>query len=328
MVFNGTDYIAVWTDSRLGNYYINTTRITPSGTIPDSSCRVGIAGVHDEDSPDLAYSGERSLCVWSEENYGVRGRFINDLGQPEDTVLTIALFTITSYTSPAIASDGNNYIVVWYERSGAGDWDVYGQLVSPQGSAVGPPITIAAGANAQYDADILFDGVNYFVVWRETTNAIYGRRMDPDGNLIGSAIPISDPTAIYRYQPTLVNSPDHYFIVWSEWIGDYFDIYGNIDIETGGVGESSDIPSGHLAALLPTVSHGRCRLRYGIVGETRTRISIYDAGGRCIRHLLDALQKPGEYVMDIPTCSLTTGIYFVRVQTDAGVVTRKLTVVH
>jgi hypothetical protein len=328
VIFNGTDYIAVWSDCRLGRYYINTTRITPSGTTPDSGCWVGIAGAQDEDSPDLAYNGERSLCVWSEENYGVRGRFIDDLGQPEDTVITIALFTITSYTSPVVASSGSNYLVIWFERSGAGDWDIFGQLVSAQGSAIGPPVAIATGANAQYDADILFDGVNYYVVWRETSNYIYGRRVGPDGNLIGPAIPISESSAIYRYQPTLVNSPEHYFIVWSEWRGDYFDIYGNVDIEPEGVGELPGGVSGNYAILAPTVSHGQCRFRYGIEAETRTRISLYDAAGRHVRSLFDGLRKPGEYDLDIPARFLVTGIYFVRIQTDSGVVIRKLTVVH
>ncbi len=328
VIFNGTDYIAVWSDQRLGNYYIKTTRITPSGTVPDSSYWVGSASTQDEDSPDLAYDGQRSLCVWSEEYVGVRGRFINDSGQPEDTVLTVAPFTVTSYTSPVLASDGNNYLVVWYERSSAGDWDIFGQLVSPQGTAVGGQIPIATGANAQYDADVLFDGVNYFVVWRETTNYIYGQRIDINGNLIGSSIPVSESSAIYRYQPTLINSPEHYLIVWSEWRGDYFDIYGNVDIEPYGVSESSDDHPGHYAMLAPTVSQGQCRLRYVVKAGTRTRISLYDANGRCVRSLLGAFQEPGAYDIAIPTRSLTTGVYFVRLMTDAGAVTRKLTVVH
>jgi len=243
-------------------------------------------------------------------------------------VLTVAPFTVTSYTSPVLASDGNNYLVVWYERSSAGDWDIFGQLVSPQGTAVGGQIPIATGANAQYDADVLFDGVNYFVVWRETTNYIYGQRIDINGNLIGSSIPVSESSAIYRYQPTLINSPEHYLIVWSEWRGDYFDIYGNVDIEPYGVSESSDDHPGHYAMLAPTVSQGQCRLRYVVKAGTRTRISLYDANGRCVRSLLDAFQEPGAYDIAIPTRSLTTGVYFVRLMTDAGAVTRKLTVVH
>jgi len=174
LIFNGTDYITVWSDCRLGRYYINSTRITPSGTIPGPNYWIGIAGTNDEDSPDIAYNGNHSLCVWSEENTGVKGRFIDNLGQPEDTVLTIAFFTSTTYTSPALASDGDNFLIVWYERrSGGSDWDILGQLVSAQGSLIGTPITIATGGNSQYDTDVVFDGVDYFVVWRETTYHIY-----------------------------------------------------------------------------------------------------------------------------------------------------------
>jgi len=329
LIFNGTDYITVWSDCRLGRYYINSTRITPSGTIPGPNYWIGIAGTNDEDSPDIAYNGNHSLCVWSEENTGVKGRFIDNLGQPEDTVLTIAFFTSTTYTSPALASDGDNFLIVWYERrSGGSDWDILGQLVSAQGSLIGTPITIATGGNSQYDTDVVFDGVDYFVVWRETTYHIYGRRIDVNGNFIGPVIHISEPTSIYRYQPTLVNSHDNYLIAWSEWRGSYFDIYGNVDIETGSVEKSHDRPLPDYAVLAPTISLESCHLQYTISRKTRTQIFLYDASGRCLQCLLDAMRKPGEYELNIPTQSLATGVYFISISTDAGTVTKKLTVIR
>jgi len=88
-----------------------------------------------------------------------------------------------------------------------------------------------------------------------------------------------------------------------------------------------DNPLCHCTSLAPTISHGQCRLRYCIDRETRTRISLYDASGRRIYPLLDALQKPGEYDIDIPTHSLAIGVYFIHIKTDAGVAARKLTII-
>jgi hypothetical protein len=328
VVFNGTDYIAVWSDCQLGRYYINTTRITPSGTIPGSSYWVGICGSQDEDSPDIAYNGTRNLCVWSEEDHGVRGRFINNDGQPEDTVLTIAAFTITSYTAPAIASDGQDYLVVWFERrSGGTDWDVLGQIVSDQGTVVGDQITIATGPNSQYDADVLFDGVNYFVVWRETNNSIYGRRLDTGGNLVGTPVPVSEPTAVYRYQPTLVNSPDNYLIAWSEWRNGYFDVYGNIDIIPTGIGESIDVHIYSDAVIVPSLCRDQCLLSYCLSHADRIQVSMCDAGGRLIRQFVDGSQEQGKHELRISTRCLAAGVYFLRIKTDGGGLCRKFTVI-
>ncbi len=326
VVFNGTDYIAVWSDSRLGRYYINTTRITPSGTIPGPYYWIGVSGAQDEDDPDIAFNGTHCLSVWSEEYYGVRGRFINNLGQPEDTVLTITPYVITSYTTPAIASDGNNFMVVWYERSGSGDWDVLGQLVSSNGILIGGQIPIATGSNAQYDSDVLFDGINYFIVWRETNNYIYGRRYDVNGNPIGSSIPVSQLTAIYRYQPTLINSTQNYLIAWSEMRGGYFDVYGNIDIIPIGITESDANPLCGYAKLTPTLTIDQCLLYYSILGQTNIRVILYDIDGRKVECLLDTVKKPGDYKLKISTRPLPTGIYFLSIETEAGIITKKLTV--
>lgn len=327
MIFNGSDYIVVWSDCQLGRYYINTTRITPEGTIPGPYYWIGVAGAQDEDSPDIAYNGVRCLTVWSEEYAGVKGRFINNAGVPEDTVITVAPFTITSYTAPSIASDGANFLVVWYERTGAGDWDILGQLVSSQGTLIGTQITIATGANSQYDVDIVFDGVNYFVVYRETNNYIYGQRVDVSGSLIGPSIPVSEQSGIYRYQPTLVNSSDNYLIVWSEWRGAYFDVYGNVDIVPIGVAESTENSSMLNASLTPTVTRDECLLHYSTTSETNIRIVLYDVGGQYAQNIVEAVQRPGIYKQRIPTHSLANGIYFIRIESNTGALTRKLTII-
>ena len=328
VVFNGTDYIAVWSDSRLGRYYINTTRITPAGAIPGPYYWIGISGAQDEDDPDIAYNGTHCLSVWSEEYYGVRGRFINYLGQPEDTVLTIAPYTITSYTTPSIASDGDNFLVVWYERSGGGDWDILGQIISNDGVLIGGQIPIAAGSNAQYDCDVVFDGINYFVAYRETNYYIYGRRIDVNGNPIGSAIPVSQSGSIYRYQPALINSTENYLIAWSELRGSYFDVYGNVDIIPIGVEESiGDRSYGH-ALYAPSISSRRCRIDYNIEAGCRTIISVYDISGRKLQYLLNEVKKPGRYTLHIDTRSLAAGIYFINLETDTGILSSKVIIIQ
>ena len=326
VVFNGTDYIAVWSDSRLGHYYINTVRITPAGMIPGPYYWIGLSGAQDEDDPDIAYNGTHCLCVWSEEYYGLRGRFIDDLGQPEDTVFTIAPYVITSYTTPAIASDGNNFFVVWYERSSGGDWDIFGQLVSSDGVLIGAQIPIATGGNAQYDCDIVFDGINYFVVYRETNYYIYGRRIDVSGNPIGSPIPISQSGSIYRYQPTLVNSTENYLIVWSELRGSYFDVYGNVDIIPISIEETADDRSNFPVLLTPSLSRGKCHFKYSVDRDTKVIISLYNINGRHVRYLVNSIKKSGNYAIDFDVRSLAAGVYFINISSGNGIICRKFVI--
>jgi len=234
VVFTGNNYIVVWADNRSSVYHIAETKITPQGGIPDTTVWLGSGIGDDEEDPDIAFDGNRCLVVWSKENLGVQARFIDTLGQPVDTVFTIAPFTTTTYTSPSISFGLNNYLVVWYDRRpGGDDWDVYAQLISMQGSNIGEQLTVATGVNSQYDARVTFDGSNYFVVWREANYDIYGRWITGDGVLIGSPVRVSNSTAFYRYQPTLAASDINYLIAWSEYHAGQFDIYGNVDIPVG-----------------------------------------------------------------------------------------------
>jgi hypothetical protein len=232
VVFNGVDYVVVWSDNRNESFDIGLIRVTPEGTVPVPVCWLA-QGANDEEDPDIAFDGYRCLAVWSEEGVGVRGRFVNDLVLPEDTIFTIADFEITDYTSPQVACDGDNYLVVWYDRRpGGSDWDVYGQLVSHLGELIGDRITIATGSQSQYHAHVVFDGVYYFVVWREANFDIYGQFINTDGNLHGPGIRISDNTSVYRFTPDVTFSSTNFLVAWIEYHGGHADIYGNVDVLT------------------------------------------------------------------------------------------------
>jgi hypothetical protein len=102
-------------------------------------------------------------------------------------------------TLPAVAFDGTNYIVVWYdERSGSAD--IYGARVGADGTVLDPSgIAISTAAEDQYWPAVTFDGTNYLVVWTDWRNGsydIYGARVGTGGSVLlyGKTIAAARPT--------------------------------------------------------------------------------------------------------------------------------------
>lgn len=111
-----------------------------------------------------------------------------------------------AYT-PAVASDGTNYLVAW----GARGYDIVGARVSPAGAVLDPDgiaISTAVGFQFQVLPALVFAGTNYLVTWRANrsgTYDIYGARVSPAGGVLDpNGIPIS--TAGYHQQAASVAS--------------------------------------------------------------------------------------------------------------------------
>jgi hypothetical protein len=87
---------------------------------------------------------------------------------------------------PAVASDGQNFFVVWHDMRNGKDWDLYGARVSSDGTVLDPNgILISGGTHNQCFGDIVYGGGYYYVVWLDARNfpeyRIYGTRISVNG---------------------------------------------------------------------------------------------------------------------------------------------------
>jgi len=290
-VFNGENYIVAWSDEKFGGlyYYVCVTRVTPGGAVLDTGVCITSGTGASEYYPKIAFDSSRCLVVWPKSG-SVQGRFVNSDGQPEGSVFTIAA---GGAGGPAIAYDGTNYLVVYQ----AGTWpnyNIYGQLVSPQGTLVGGQITIALDNNDTLRwPDITFDGSDFLVVWMSGPNSpgpnyIHGQGVAVDGSLIGSNFTISDNSNTTRWWPVVAASDSNYLVVWGQNTSS--DIYGNIDISLLGTEEDYAPDNIRLPFYTSTILSGQLNMPEGI------DYLIYDASGRRIEN---SQLKPGVYFIKI-----------------------------
>ncbi|MEC4684471.1 MAG: fibronectin type III domain-containing protein [Nitrospirota bacterium] len=165
---------------------------------------------------NVAFDGTNFLVVWTEtagasSNYEVKGQFISSTGELVGTEFSINASTYLSDNPLTLAFDGTNYLVVWMDEVGSGEWDIFGQLVDKSGNHIGNVIpVITAPGHQGLQPSIAFDGTNYLVTWIDTSSEIsnwfvcdadegtcwdiYGQYISTAGNLVGSELTINtDP---------------------------------------------------------------------------------------------------------------------------------------
>ncbi len=122
---------------------------------------------------------------------------------------------------PAVASDGNNWLVAWIDEPG--DVGLYAARVSPAGElldSAGILITSDVDIHEYGGPAISFDGTNYLVVWGEevysTDYDILGARIAPDGTILDpSLISICDAEA-NQITPGVAAGDTTWLVVWTD----------------------------------------------------------------------------------------------------------------
>src|ERR1035441_5073931 len=133
----------------------------------------------------------------------------------------------TVQSSPAVAGNGDNYLVVWRDSRSTG---IYGSVVAADATVSptnGFPICVAA--NDQYTPAVAALGTNYLVVWQDYRNGslnyhsdIYAARVTGNGILLdANGIAVCTGTNS-NYHPTVASNGTNFLVVWEG-----YDVGGN-----------------------------------------------------------------------------------------------------
>lgn len=176
IAFGGGNYLVVWEDPRNGSEAadIYGQFVSPSGA------RVGAeiplcALAERQREPAVEFNAGYFLVTWNSRRSGeaefwdVQGRLISASGEL-GPILEISQAPSRRHNPGGIATDRNNFIVVWNRDIGNGfpnpaDWDVYGRFVSPSGVFPANEFPIATAAGNQTFPMAGSDGANYLVSW-------------------------------------------------------------------------------------------------------------------------------------------------------------------
>jgi hypothetical protein len=242
IAFDGTNFLVAWQDNRTSAEQadIYGARVTPAGTVLDPA-GFNVSQAPDAQwSPDIAFDGTNFLVTWQD----VRGSFPPVVSiyagrvTPSGLALDPGGFDIAAGsggTQPAVAFDGANFFVVWYEVHGLvpAYYSVWGRRVTPGGTVLDSAAIAVAPAElwSQQFPVTGFDGANFLVLWEDCRNKpnepdIYGTRVTPAGTVLDTGGFVISLSARGQYAPALGFDGTNFLAVWEDDRAGYTDIYG------------------------------------------------------------------------------------------------------
>ena len=253
--FDGTNYLVVWEDFNSGtDYDIRCARFDQNGVLLDSVPVQVTSYAKDQRMSQIAFLDPHYFAVWEDQRnsrypdiYAAR---IHKSGITIDTT-NICITPGSNQTShPSVAAGDSNFFVVWADN--IGQWQIRGARVSASGVLIDTSSIAIATVNAPHEQpDVVFDGINYFVVWKSKgagiTSDIRGARVDQSGVLIDTnSIVICDAISNQAF-PSVAFGGSYYFVAWDDirdysiWGWDSCDIFGARVDQNGNVIDSSGI---------------------------------------------------------------------------------------
>jgi hypothetical protein len=239
---NGNAFV-VWRSDKTGTNDIYGRVAAPNGTALTNEFLINQITTGDQDYPSVvSLSNGNAFVVWWGDKTGTNDIYGRVLA-PNGTALTNE-FTINQNTagtqewaSVATLSNGNVFVV--WEGYQTGDYDIYGRMMAPNGTALSSEFRINQDRTEMqvYPRVAALSNDNAFVVWhgdQTGTNDIYGRVMAPNGTALTNEVVINQNTTWSQWYPsvTALNNGNAFVSWWGYQTGAN-NIYGRVMAPNG-----------------------------------------------------------------------------------------------
>ena len=183
--------------------------------------------------PQVASNGTDYLTTWyvyGDASFGqthdVGARRISAAGEPVGAVIPIASSPAYNELLPAVASNGDGYLVIWSDDRDAPpgweDWDYRARAarVSNTGEILDPGGFRLSGESMQYTYAVASNGQDYLAVWMDhrsgQTRDVYGTRVTAGGAVVdGDGLAIGVDTETFVMYPAAASDGADYFVAWT-----------------------------------------------------------------------------------------------------------------
>ena len=227
---NGTDFFVAWNDNRDNTWLVYGTRVEASGKVTHPGGLSMAVNRVFHLTPRVASNGTDFLVVWNGlgimGDMDVYGRRISSAGQFMDTTdLAITATQNVEERSPAVASNGTNYLVVWDDFRSGVTINIHGARVSNAGVVLdsnGLQLTNGTGVNDQVAPAVASNGTDFLVTWLDWRNStsrdLYGARVASNGTVVDvNGVAIGTHPNYAESTPSVSANGGDYFVAWMEW---------------------------------------------------------------------------------------------------------------
>ena len=192
------EWLVVWEDIRDGDWDIYAQRVDENGTIKgEVICVADSTG--DLRRPAVAYdtTQKRYLVVWQDEGAttAISGRVLEMDGDLLTSVFDITT-GIKARTRPDVAynASAGQFLVVWEYEEAAGNHNIWGRKVNPDGTTDGSTFEVVTHPNDDLEpALVAYPAGPYLLVWSSNRSGTY--------NVVGKQLPSTgDPTGQSTFQ--------------------------------------------------------------------------------------------------------------------------------
>ncbi|HTM20993.1 MAG TPA: hypothetical protein VL172_10810, partial [Kofleriaceae bacterium] len=217
MAWNGSQWLAVWTDLRGGDADIRAAVVSADGEVDPPAGVLLIGGAGDQHDPKVAWNGGRYLVVYAEtrdDATQVRAARVT----ADAVVLDPDGFAAGAQMLASdihIACNGTSFYAVWQGDCAmeACPGTIRGQYISSAGAA-GPVATLAYKAALP---QIAWNGNDYLVVW----NDLGGVDVDISARIVHADATPGATTSISaragdQELPVVAASGDRFLVAWRE----------------------------------------------------------------------------------------------------------------
>ncbi|MBN1755156.1 T9SS type A sorting domain-containing protein [bacterium] len=228
-----TNFFIAWEDYRRGTTNINIYGqfIPAEGASPTAGYAISTDDGN-QTSPAVGSNGDLFIIIWLDHEVSEYPQLFCRYFDPQTLSFTSSASRVTSTPSYksrlTVASNGDNFLVLWQDSQTPETIRIKGLLIDPTGSPVDTALYISPRAGKFTVPTLAWNGENYLAVYRDSSDHIglTGRFLDCEGN------PESEPITLLREAPS-VNFPEitwdgvTFFLTWQNYdYITYTDVFG------------------------------------------------------------------------------------------------------